>query len=70
MAAEAVNVPVMLPCAIVMDAGTLTRVALSADRATATPPAGAAALSVTVPVVDEPAVTVLRASVTDEIVWP
>lgn len=52
----AVNVAVVCPAAIATDAGTETE-ALLDERTTVTPPAGAAPLSVTVPVDELPPVT-------------
>jgi hypothetical protein len=51
--AVALNVPVVAPAAIDSEAGTV-RIALSSDRATTLPPAGAALLNVTVQVLARP----------------
>ena len=59
-----VNVPVVLPAATGTFAGTVAA-ALSLESATAKPPAGAAASSVTVPVVEVPPITVVGLRATD-----
>ena len=53
---ETVKVPLLWPAAIRMLAGTVADPLLD-ERLTDTPPAGAGALSVTVPVEDDPPVT-------------
>src|SRR5436305_14868215 len=53
-----VNLAVVAPAATVTDAGTVAALRLLLVNATTAPPAGAAALSVTVPVLFAPPVTV------------
>ena len=50
------NVPVVLPCPIVIEAGTVTA-GVSADSVTTIPAVGAGALRVTVPLAEMPAIT-------------
>src|SRR5437762_586642 len=58
-----VNVAVVAPAATVTDAGTVAALVLLLVNATTAPPAGAAALSVTVPVLFAPPVSVAGFSV-------
>src|SRR5438046_9546018 len=58
-----VNLPVFAPAATVTDAGTVAALRLLLVNATTAPPAGAAALSVTVPVLFAPPVSVAGFSV-------
>src|SRR5436305_14912292 len=58
-----VNVAVLAPAATVTDAGTVAALRLLLVNATTAPPAGAAALSVTVPVLFAPPVSVAGFSV-------
>src|SRR6266487_6588636 len=58
-----VNVAVVAPAATVTDAGTVAALRLLLVNATTAPPAGAAALSVTVPVLFAPPVSVAGFSV-------
>src|SRR6266849_6053901 len=63
-AVVAVNVPLVLPAAIVMLAGTVAAPVLLLVRVTTAPPAGAAAFSVTVPCDVLPPITVVGFSTT------
>src|SRR6516162_3136170 len=68
-----VNVAVVAPAATVTEAGTVAALVLLLVNATTAPPAGAAALSVTVPVLFAPPVrlpgfTVIEASAETEVV--
>src|SRR5438045_2235406 len=58
-----VNLAVVAPAATVTDAGTVAALRLLLVNATTAPPAGAAALSVTVPVLFAPPVSVAGFSV-------
>lgn len=60
-----VKVPVVLPAATVTKAGTVADGSLL-DRVTEAPPAGAAAVKVTVPVEDTPLATLTGLSATEE----
>ncbi len=60
---ETVNVALVLPAATVTEAGTVSAALLSV-RPTTTPPAGAAVLSVTVPVEGEPPATLVGLTLT------
>jgi hypothetical protein len=60
-----VNVAVVAPAATVTDGGTVATLGLLLVNATTAPPAGAAALSVTVPVLFAPPVTVAGFSATE-----
>ena len=53
-----VNVPVVTPAATVTEAGTVAALLLLLVKVTTAPPAGATELSVTVPVLVKPPVTV------------
>ena len=59
-----VNVAVVAPAATVTEAGTVAALVLLLVNATTAPPAGAAALSVTVPVLFAPPVTAVGFTVT------
>jgi len=61
-----VNVFEVLPAGMVTLAGTVAAEALLLESATSAPPAGAATLSVTVPVEEVPPVTVVGLRVTEE----
>lgn len=60
-----VNVALVAPAATVTLAGVLATVVLLLDSVTTAPPAGAAPLSVTVPVEEFPPVTLVGFSVSD-----
>src|SRR6516162_907553 len=60
-----VNVAVVAPAATVTEAGTVAALVLLLVNATTAPPAGAAALSVTVPVLFAPPVSVAGFSVSE-----
>jgi len=59
----AVNVALVAPAATVTLLGTVTKEVLELDRLTDSPPAGATALSVTVPVLEVPPITEVGESV-------
>jgi hypothetical protein len=61
-----VNVAVVAPAATVTAAGTVAAAVFEEERVTATPPAGAAAVSVTVPVEGAPPTTLVGARLTEE----
>ena len=61
-----VNVTLVAPAGTVILFGTLAAEGLLLDRETVAPPAGAAPLSVTVPVDEVPPTTVLGLKLTDE----
>jgi hypothetical protein len=65
-AVDAVNVPVLAPAAMVIEAGTVTATALLLN-VTRAPPAGAGRLKVTVPVLDDPPGTVAGLMASDPI---
>ena len=61
-----VNVALLAPAATVTLAGTVAAAVLSLERETAAPPLGAGPLRVTVPVEDDPPVTLVGLSPIDE----
>ncbi len=61
-----VNVLFVVPAPTITLAGTIASEVFELDSVTVVPPAGAAAVSVTVPVADEPPVTLAGLTATDD----
>ena len=61
-----INVALLAPTATVTLAGTVAAAVLSLERGTAAPPVGAGPLRVTVPVEDDPPVTLIGLSAIEE----
>lgn len=70
VAAVAVKAADVVPAGTVTDAGTGSAAALLDDNATVLPPAGAGALTVTVQVVEAPAVRLEGAQTSEEAAGP